>query len=160
VNQPRRAIWDSSSRAMMLQTGLRRRAGEIQVHEEQIAYALRQVESGTTPPADVCRQLGCQRSDLLHLEEEIRPPARQRAAQAAVARGRKRGFETRRRRPHAGQAHARGGVEKRSLKITDLPKVCVRVARSIWSAQPASRRRTRNDRRPTSRARRVGCRSR
>jgi putative transposase len=25
--------------------------------EEQIAYALRQVESGT-PPADVCRQLG------------------------------------------------------------------------------------------------------
>jgi len=26
--------------------------------EEQIAYALRQVESGT-PPADVCRQLGC-----------------------------------------------------------------------------------------------------
>ena len=26
--------------------------------EEQILYALRQVESGT-PPADVCRQLGC-----------------------------------------------------------------------------------------------------
>jgi putative transposase len=26
--------------------------------EEQITYALRQVESGT-PPADVCRQLGC-----------------------------------------------------------------------------------------------------
>jgi putative transposase len=26
--------------------------------EEQITYALRQVEAGT-PPADVCRQLGC-----------------------------------------------------------------------------------------------------
>lgn len=26
--------------------------------DEQIAYALRQVEAGT-PPADVCRQLGC-----------------------------------------------------------------------------------------------------
>jgi putative transposase len=26
--------------------------------DEQISYALRQVESGT-PPADVCRQLGC-----------------------------------------------------------------------------------------------------
>jgi putative transposase len=26
--------------------------------DEQITYALRQVESGT-PPADVCRQLGC-----------------------------------------------------------------------------------------------------
>jgi putative transposase len=26
--------------------------------DEQITYALRQVEAGT-PPADVCRQLGC-----------------------------------------------------------------------------------------------------
>ena len=41
------------------------------VTEEQITYALRQVESGT-PPADVCRQVGRQRSDLLHLEEKMR----------------------------------------------------------------------------------------
>lgn len=31
---------------------------KIRFTEEQITYALRQVEGGT-PPADVCRQLGC-----------------------------------------------------------------------------------------------------
>ena len=31
---------------------------KIRFSEEQITYALRQVEGGT-PPADVCRQLGC-----------------------------------------------------------------------------------------------------
>jgi putative transposase len=36
--------------------------------EEQILYALRQVEAGI-PPADVCRQLGCSESELLHLEK-------------------------------------------------------------------------------------------
>ena len=35
----------------------RRAAGCAEFTEEQITYALRQVESGT-PPADVCRQLG------------------------------------------------------------------------------------------------------
>jgi hypothetical protein len=38
-------------------------------------------------PGHVCRQLGRQRSHLLHLEEEIRPPGRQRVAEAAIARG-------------------------------------------------------------------------
>jgi hypothetical protein len=38
--------------------------------EEQIAYALRQAEGGT-PAADVCRQIGGQRGDLLPLEEEV-----------------------------------------------------------------------------------------
>ncbi len=36
--------------------------------EEQIAYALRQVEGGT-PSADVCRQLGVSEATFLHLEE-------------------------------------------------------------------------------------------
>jgi putative transposase len=31
--------------------------------EEQITYALRQVEAGT-PPADVCRQLGCSEANF------------------------------------------------------------------------------------------------
>jgi putative transposase len=39
--------------------------------EEQVAYALRQAESGT-PVGDVCRQLGV--SDVLHVEEEVRAP--------------------------------------------------------------------------------------
>src|SRR5262245_35490204 len=59
---------------------------------------------------------GRQRGDLLHLEEEVRPLGRQRAAQAAVARGRECAPEAPRRRPHAGQAHARGGVEKKGLR--------------------------------------------
>lgn len=33
--------------------------------DEQITYALRQVEAGT-PPADVCRQLGCSEASFYH----------------------------------------------------------------------------------------------
>ena len=44
--------------------------------EEQIAYALRQVESGS-PPADICRQLGVSEATLLRLEEEVRAPGRE-----------------------------------------------------------------------------------
>ena len=49
--------------------------------EEQIAYALRQVESGT-PAGRRLPAARRQRSDVLHLEEEIRAPGRQRAAPA------------------------------------------------------------------------------
>src|SRR5688572_26776390 len=59
---------------------------------------------------------GRQRSHLLHLEEEVRPPGRQRAPEAAIARGRECPAEAPRRRPHARQAHARGGVEKKGLR--------------------------------------------
>jgi putative transposase len=38
--------------------------------EEQIAYALRQVEAGT-PVGDVCRQVGVSEATFLHLEEEV-----------------------------------------------------------------------------------------
>ena len=55
--------------------------------EEQIAYALRQVESGT-PAGRRLPAARRQRSHLLHLEEEVRAPGRQRAAAAAIARGR------------------------------------------------------------------------
>jgi putative transposase len=41
---------------------------------EQITYAIRQVQSGT-PPADVCRQLGCSEAKLLRLEEALREHA-------------------------------------------------------------------------------------
>src|SRR6185295_15093886 len=59
---------------------------------------------------------GRERSDLLYLEKEIRPPGRQRAAKAAIARGRKQPAETVGGGPHARQAHARGGVEKKGLR--------------------------------------------
>ena len=37
---------------------------------EQIAFALRQAESGTPVP-EVCRKMGDRRADLLPLEEEV-----------------------------------------------------------------------------------------
>ena len=89
--------------------------------EEQIAYALRQVESGTAAR----RRLPAarrQRGHLLHLEEEIRPPGRQRAAAAAIARGREQPAEAAGRRPHARQAHADGGAAKKSLRPTQPPR--------------------------------------
>lgn len=44
--------------------------------EEQIAYALRQVESGT-PVGDVLPAGGRERGHVLHLAEEVRPFGRQ-----------------------------------------------------------------------------------
>ena len=85
--------------------------------EEQIAYALRQVESGT--PAGGCLPAaGRQRSHVLHLEEEVRAPRRQRAAPAAIARGRECPAEAAGRRPVARQAHPDRGPAKKSLRPT------------------------------------------
>ena len=54
--------------------------------EEQIAYALRQVESGS-PPADVCRQLEVSEAIFHIWKKKIRAPGRQRAGEATRARG-------------------------------------------------------------------------
>ena len=59
--------------------------------EEQIAYALRQVESGS-PPADVCRQLGVSEATVrVHLFRAVRKlrkllGARQADLQGGLAR--------------------------------------------------------------------------
>ena len=50
--------------------------------EEQIAYALRQAESGT--PVRMLPADRRQRGHVPHLEEEVRPPGRQRAPAAAA----------------------------------------------------------------------------
>ncbi len=68
------------------------------------------------PVGDVCRQLGRQRSDLLHLEKEVRASGRERAAPAAAAGGGEWPTETAGRRPLARQAHAVGGPAKKSLR--------------------------------------------
>jgi putative transposase len=47
--------------------------------EEQVAYALRQVEAGTAVP-DMCRQLGVSEATFLRLEEEVRASGRERVA--------------------------------------------------------------------------------
>ena len=85
--------------------------------EEQIAYALRQVESGT-PAGRRLPAAGRQRSHVLHLEEEVRAPGRQRAAAAALARGRECAAETAGRRPVARQTHPHRGPAKKSLRPT------------------------------------------
>ena len=54
--------------------------------EEQVAYALRQAESGTLV-GDVCRQLGVSEATFYGVEEEVRAPWRERAPPPAVARG-------------------------------------------------------------------------
>ena len=79
--------------------------------EEQIAYALRQVEGGTLP-ADVCRQLEVSEATF-YLEEEVRAPGGQRTPPAAIPRGRERAPETTRRRPVARQTHPDRGATKK-----------------------------------------------
>jgi len=76
-----------------------------------VAY---QVEADS-PVGDVSRQLGVSEGHVLHVEEEVRAPGRERAPPPATARGRKRTIEARSRRPHAGQTHAGGGATKTRL---------------------------------------------
>jgi hypothetical protein len=59
-----------------------------------------------------------QRGDVLHLEEEVRAPGRQRAPPAAVARRRERAAEAARRGPLARQTHPHRGLAKKSLRPT------------------------------------------
>src|ERR1051325_8262306 len=86
------------------------------VSEEQVAFALRQAESGT-PVSEVPAARG-ERGDVLCVEEEVRPPGRERAPAPAPARGGKRAAETRGRRPHAGQAHSHGDYPKKPVTPT------------------------------------------
>ena len=123
--------------------------------EEQIAYALRQVEerhaAGRRLPA--ARR---QRSHVLHLEEEIRAPGRQRAAAAAVARGRECAAEAARRRPVARQTHPHRGAAKKSLRPTQRRELaawvqttfgvsCVRACHLAQFSRAAWYRRSRGD---------------
>ena len=57
--------------------------------DEQIAYALRQAETGTAV-ADVCRQLGISGATLLRLQEEVRESRGDGAARVASAARRER----------------------------------------------------------------------
>jgi transposase InsO family protein len=94
--------------------------------EEQITYALRQVEAGT-PPADVCRQPRVQLSELLHLEKALRQPGPHRGEGAAAAARREHTPEAPGRRSHARQAHPGGGGAKKALKPTRLEGLQLRM---------------------------------
>src|SRR5215470_16415090 len=83
--------------------------------EEQVAYALRQVEAGT-PVGDVCRQMGVSEATFYAWKKEVRAPGRERAPPPAAARGRKRAVEAPGGGSHARQAHAVGGAAKKRLR--------------------------------------------
>jgi putative transposase len=85
--------------------------------EEQIAYALRQAESGTAV-ADVCRQLGVSEATFYVWKKKVRASRDERDAPPPAARGREQPAEAPRRRSHARQAHARGGAPKKRVTPT------------------------------------------
>jgi putative transposase len=83
--------------------------------DEQIAYALRQAESGTAV-ADVCRQLRDQRGNVLHLEEEVRELGRHRAARAAAVAREELQAQAPGGGSDLGQTHPWGDCPKKSLR--------------------------------------------
>jgi transposase InsO family protein len=83
--------------------------------EEQVAYALRQVEAGT-PVGDACRQLGVSEATFYAWKKEVCAPRRERAPAPPAAGGRKRALEATRRRSHTRQTHAVRGAAKTRLR--------------------------------------------
>lgn len=86
--------------------------------EEQIVYAMRQVEAGKKV-TDVCREMGCFGTGLLQLEAALCGCRRQRTARtartAAITR-RESPTENVSGRPDAGQAYSAGSAVKKSLR--------------------------------------------
>ena len=108
--------------------------------EEQIAFALRQAESGTTV-AEVCRKIGHRRGHLLQLEEEVRRPRRQRAAPLEAAGRRECPAQAHGGRPEPGQADAAGSHPEKAVKparkrelanfLIDASRVSIRRATAV-----------------------------
>ena len=82
--------------------------------DEQIAFALRQAEGGTTVE-EICRKLGV-RADVLPVEEAVRRDGHGGDPQAEAARGGERQAEAACRRPEPGQDHAAGCFAKRMVR--------------------------------------------
>ena len=86
---------------------------KIKFTEDQIAFALKQNELGTSVD-EVCRK--SQRGDVLRLEIEVQRHRAVRVATTAPARGRKQEAEVDRGRPEPGQGDAAGRRRKKSLR--------------------------------------------
>ena len=82
--------------------------------EEQIAFALKQAETGT-PVAEVIRRMGGIRADVLPLEEGVWRAGCGRVAAGEAARGREPQVEAARRGPEPRQAHPAGRARKKAL---------------------------------------------
>ena len=83
--------------------------------EEQIAYALRQADSGT-PVADVCRQLGVCEATFYVWKKKYGNLGVTELRQLRQLAGRKRPAEARGGRSDAGSPHPAGGARKKDLK--------------------------------------------
>ena len=83
--------------------------------DEQIAYALRQAESGT-PIVEVCRKLGVSEATFYNWRSKFAGNGSGGAARAAAAAPRESQAQAARRGPVARQAHAAGGDLKKALK--------------------------------------------
>jgi hypothetical protein len=83
--------------------------------EEQIVYALRQVERGPEGQRSLSRD-GSIAADILPLEAAVRRTGIARTAGAPATARRKPQAKRDRRRPHVGQAHFAGSALKKGLK--------------------------------------------
>jgi len=83
--------------------------------EEQIAYALRQAESGTAV-ADVCRQLGISEATFYVWKKKVCRAGFDGAARAAAVAGRELEVEAAGGGSDAGQAHSRRDRPKKNLR--------------------------------------------
>ena len=83
--------------------------------EEQIAYALRQAESGT-PVLEVCRKLGVSEQTFYRWKRKFAGMGDRRAAAAAPARRREPPAQAAGRGSDLGSAHAARGHPKKAVK--------------------------------------------
>ena len=80
--------------------------------EDQIAFALKQNELGTSVE-EVCCKMGISEADVVRLEEEVQRHRSVRAATVAPARGREQEAQADRRGPELGQGDVAGGGRKK-----------------------------------------------
>ncbi len=97
--------------------------------DEQIAFALKQAETGT-PVAKVIRRMGDLRADVLPLEEGIRRARRRRAAAPEAAGGGEPQAEAAGRGPEPGQAHPAGCAVKKALTFGRRREIVAHVQAS------------------------------
>ena len=85
--------------------------------EEQIVYALKLAESGTSV-ANVCRKYGISDATFLHLAQEVRGPGGLGVASPARAGCGEQEAEAAGSGSDPGQAHVAGGASKKTIKPT------------------------------------------
>ena len=102
--------------------------------EEQIAFALKQAETGT-PVAEVAAPDGHHRADILPLEEALRRFGHGRTAAAEAARGREPQAQAARGRSEPRQAHPAGRARKKALTPARRRDLVHQVQEAHWVSE-------------------------